>query len=111
MNPVEKTCIAVRHGPAVTGSNGSWNAVRLIYDLALDVSSWRGLDHTINGTDPLLADAFRAPRLICLEVHAYNWYFCDTTSDSLLGRLAFSELSSSDAQRRTLPRGASAANP
>jgi hypothetical protein len=41
----------------------------------------------VKGAGELLGDAARAPRLIYLEVHPYNWHLCGTTSESLLGRL------------------------
>src|SRR5438876_1060634 len=54
MNFVEKTCIAVRHSAPLRGAEWLWNAVRPIYNLAVNLSSWPGLERTMNGTDRIL---------------------------------------------------------
>ena len=53
--------------------------------LKVDVEGFE--EDVLRGGEALLADSYRAPRLIYLEVHPYNWSLCGTTSDSLLGRL------------------------
>ncbi len=45
-------------------------------------------EDVLRGTEQLLADPARAPHMIYIEVHPYNWHLCGTTSESLLGRLA-----------------------
>ena len=53
--------------------------------LKVDVEGFE--EEVLRGGEVLLADSSRAPRLIYLEVHPYNWSLCGTSSDSLLGRL------------------------
>lgn len=54
--------------------------------LKLDVEGFE--EDVLRGAEQLLSDAPRAPRVIYIEVHPYNWHLCGTTSESLLGRLA-----------------------
>src|SRR5467141_1320761 len=56
-----------------------------VYEPEVDVEILE--EDVLKGTEGLLADSCRAPRLIYLEVHPYNWSLCGTTSHSLLGRL------------------------
>ena len=53
--------------------------------LKVDVEGFE--EDVLRGGKLLLTDPCRAPRLIYLEVHPYNWSLCGTTSDSLLHRL------------------------
>ena len=53
--------------------------------LKVDVEGFE--EDVLKGGEELLSDRFRAPRLIYLEVHPYNWVLCGTTSESLLRRL------------------------
>ena len=52
--------------------------------LKIDVEGFE--QEVILGARDLLSGA-RAPRLVFVEAHPYNWRLCDTTSDSLLTRL------------------------
>lgn len=54
--------------------------------LKVDVEGFE--EEVLKGAEQLLGDPTRAPRLIYVEVHPYNWHLCGTTSESLLGRLA-----------------------
>jgi FkbM family methyltransferase len=53
--------------------------------LKVDVEGFE--EEVLKGAEQLLSDPERAPRLIYVEVHPYNWHLCGTTSQSLLGRL------------------------
>jgi FkbM family methyltransferase len=53
--------------------------------LKLDVEGFE--EDVLKGGELLLSDAARAPRLIYVEVHPYNWHHCGTTSESFLGLL------------------------
>ena len=53
--------------------------------LKVDVEGFE--EDVLEGAELLLTNPCRAPRLIYLEVHPYNWSLCGTTSDSLLQRL------------------------
>ena len=44
-------------------------------------------EDVLRGAEQLLSDEARAPRLIYIEAHPYNWHLCGTTSESLLGQL------------------------
>ena len=44
-------------------------------------------EDVLRGAEQLLSDEARAPRLIYIEAHPYNWHLCGTTSESLLARL------------------------
>lgn len=53
--------------------------------LKVDVEGFE--EEVLKGAEQLLGDPTRAPRLIYVEVHPYNWHLCGTTSRSLLDRL------------------------
>ena len=53
--------------------------------LKVDVEGFE--EDVLRGGKLLLTDPCRAPRLIYLEVHPYNWSLCGTTGDSFLHRL------------------------
>jgi FkbM family methyltransferase len=53
--------------------------------LKVDVEGFE--EEVLKGGLQLLSDSERAPRLIYLEVHPYNWELCGTTSESLLRHL------------------------
>jgi len=65
--------------------------------LKVDVEGFE--EDVLEGAELLLTNPCRAPRLIYLEVHPYNWSLCGTTSDSLLQRLR-----SADYEVQTLDR-------
>jgi FkbM family methyltransferase len=53
--------------------------------LKVDVEGFE--EDVLRGGEEVLSDAARAPRVIYVEVHPYNWHLCGTTSESLIGRL------------------------
>jgi len=53
--------------------------------LKLDVEGFE--EEVLKGAEQLLSDPDRAPRVVYVEVHPYNWHLCGTTSESLHGRL------------------------
>lgn len=53
--------------------------------LKIDVEGFE--DEVLKGAGQLLNDPQRAPRLIYIEVHPYNWHLCGMTNESLMRRL------------------------
>ena len=54
MHPVERLCLTMRHHSALARAEWLWRRLRPWYDRAVHLVGRRGIERSINGTDPLL---------------------------------------------------------
>jgi len=73
-----------RRAPMV--SIDSYFGTRRLDIVKIDVEGFE--EDVLKGANNILNDASRAPRLIYIEVHPYNWHLCGSSSESLLRRLS-----------------------